>query len=656
MNRMNTYRSLFLAAALATGTCALPAQKIFWQKAIGGTGYDTGMRMIPTDHNCFVMAGTTNSRDGIGKGNHSLPEKFDIVVCRVSAEGQVIWKTPIGGSENEHFADMKPTADGGVLIVGTTESTDGDCSENHGKMDFLLAKVDRMGKLLWTKCYGGVGNDQGLAVMETSDGGFVIGGESGSRTGSMTHHIGALDAWVAKLDAGGNVQLEKTFGGRGNERVTNLIEVKKDRYLAVCATTSTDGDVKDPLGEKDVWLVCFSKNFDVVWQRTYGGSDFDEVKQMIRSRNGDLVLCGTTFSDDLDLEGSPNHGQGDSWMFRISDQGNLKWSKIYGGARNEGGNALAQTPDGGYIMVGTCNSLDKYVERNNGLYDGWVVRTDSMGNKLWWYNFGGEAFEYLYDVLALEGGNYLAMGFGESAKGDLLSLKKEFGNDFWALRFGDPGQDKDNVLRSLPYLEGTVKSGGDGTPISSEIILTDNKTLANVKKMKNTKGTGWYQMDLPLEGKFSVMFSSPGYMFYGQDLDYSLLVAGPELRIDPVLQPIAVGSKVVLNLIVFETGSYELKSESEPELRRLKYFLETNPSVKVEISGHTDATGNLSTKKELSERRAVRVRDWLLKAGVPGRQMQTAGYGASRPIGDESTEEGRAKNRRVEVEVVELLN
>lgn len=652
---MKFIQYLILFLALTVTASLLPAQKIFWQKAIGGSGYDTGMRMIPTDHNCFYLGGTTGSNDGLGKGNHSV-DKFDIVVCRVSAEGHVIWKTVIGGSKDEQFADMKATSDGGVLVIGTTESTDGDITDNHGKMDLLLAKVDRGGNLLWTKCYGGVGNDQGFAAIETSEGNFLIGGESGSRTGSMTHHIGALDAWVAMLDAGGNVLLEKTFGGHGNERLINLMELKKDRYLAVCATTSTDGDVKDPLGAKDVWLVCFSKNFDIVWQRTYGGTDFDETKQIIRTRSGDLVLCGTSFSDDIDLEGSPNRGQGDSWLLCLNEQGMVKWSKLYGGARNEGGNAVAQTPDGGFIMVGTCNSLDKYVERNNGLYDGWVVRTDSLGNKLWWYNFGGENFEYLYDVFPLEGGNYLTLGFAESVKGDLMPLHKELGNDFWLFRFGDPGDNHDNVLRSLPYLEGTVKSAGTGEPINAEIILTDNKTLANVKKMKNQRGTGWYQMDLPLEGKFSVMFSAPGYMFFGQDLDYRLLAAGPELRIDPVLEPIAVGSTVVLNLIVFETGSYELASESEPELRRLKYFLETNPKVKVEISGHTDATGNLSTKKELSERRAVRVRDWLLKAGISGRQMQTAGYGASRPIGDEATEEGRAKNRRVEVQVVELLN
>jgi outer membrane protein OmpA-like peptidoglycan-associated protein len=632
----------------------MPAQKLFWQKAFGGLGYDNGVKMIPVDHNCFILGGTTGSMDGIGEGNHSM-DKTDLVVCRVSAEGQVIWKTVVGGSMDEQFGDMQPTRDGGILLMGTTESTDGDCNENHGKMDFLLAKIDRHGKLLWSRCYGGLGNDQGLAAIETRDGGYLIGGESGSQSGNMTYHIGALDCWVAQLDSAGNVTRERTFGGRGNERVINLLELRKDRYLAVCATTSTEGDVKDPIGEKDAWLVCFSNNLDIVWKRTYGGSDFDETKQVIRTRSGDLVLCGTSFSDDLDLEGTPNRGMGDSWIFRISEEGDLKWSRLYGGARNEGANGIAETPDGGFIMVGTSNSSDKFIVRNNGVYDGFIVRIDSLGERKWWTSFGGEDFESLFDVLPLLGGNYLTLGFAESVKGDLLPLNKEPGNDFWFFRFGDEGDDTDNLIESQPYLEGLVTSAETGKPICAEILLTDNQTMKYLKTTKSDTGTGWYLMDLPAHGTLSVMFCAPGYMFYGQDLDYSLLETSPQLRIDPVLTPIKIGSKAVLNQIVFETGSYRLRPESRPELRRLKYFLETNPRVKVEISGHTDGTGNLATKMELSERRAASVRDWLLRAGVPGRQMQITGYGASRPIGDDETEEGRAKNRRVEVEVLKIM-
>ncbi|MEM6270934.1 MAG: OmpA family protein [Bacteroidota bacterium] len=650
---MHRTNSLILLLALIALYAPVSGQKLLWQKAIGSSGYDNGMKMIPVDRNCFLMGGQTSSNEGFGEGNHSLGI-YDLVVARVSAEGQVIWQTLIGGSGKETFSDMQATPDGGAVLIGTTESKDGDATSTHGKMDYLVAKVDRMGNLEWSRCYGGTGNDKGLSIIALENGHYIIGGESGSRNGTMTYSRGGLDAWVAMLDPLGDIILEKSFGGTGNEKITRLFEIKKERYLALCTTNSANGDVKDPLGAKDVWAVCLSKNFDIIWQRTFGGTDFDEAHGIVRAQNGDLVIAGTTFSEDEDLSLATYHGLGDSWMFQITYDGNLRWSQTYGGAKSEGGNSVAPTPDGGYIMVGTTNSRAKII--NKGLYDGWMVRTDSLGRQIWAGTFGGEDFENLYDVMALEGGNYLALGFAESVRGDLAPLQKDIGNDFWFIRFTDPDDPIDNALRNVPYLAGTVKSETSEMPIPAEVTVTENRTLKQFSRTRNEAQKGMYTLDLPEKGgTYSVMFSSPGYMFYGQDLDFDLLKISPEIRIDVALQPILVGSKVVLNNINFDIGKAEIRDDSEPELRRLERFLKANPDVKVEISGHTDNTGVADRVKSLSERRATRVRDWLLKAGVAGRQMQVAGYGMEHPIASNETEEGRQKNRRVEVEVVELL-
>lgn len=646
-------KSVFLLVAAILCISALPAQKIMWQKAIGGSGYDNGLAMIKADHGCYYIGGITNSLDGLGKGKHG-PDKYDMFVAKVSAEGHLIWKTLIGGSGNEEFGQMKMTPDSGLVVIGTTESVDGDATSNHGKMDMLLARVDRFGRTIWTKCYGGLGNDKGFAVEAFEDGTYLIGGESGSKTGTMTYHHGGLDAWVARLDAGGAVTLEKSLGGRGNETVKRFFKLKKDRFLVLCSSNSVDGDVKEFLGEKDLWIICMSKNFDVIWQQAYGGSLFDEAHDIIQLRNGSIIIAGTTFSEDRDLEMSPNGGLGDAWLMKISEQGALSWSRCYGGAKSDGGNAVAETPDGGLILVGTSSSKDKVTTLNNGLYDGLVVRTDSNGKALWSKTFGGEDFEYLYGVEALQGGNYLAIGFAESVRGDLASTGKQPGNDVWMLRFADPNDPVDNVQRSTPYLTGLLYSGENGTPIAGKVVISNNDNASKFAETK-AKGDGRYETSLPKTGKYSVMFSSPGYMFHGEDLDLSLLEQSPEIRIDVKLDPIKVGAKVILKLIYFDVGKWDLRGESDPELRRLELFLKANPNVKVEISGHTDDSGSGNTKKELSENRATRVRDWLLKAGVPGRQMQVKGYGMDRPIADNATEEGRAKNRRVEVEIVELL-
>jgi len=645
---------LCMSMMISLGIHSVLGQKILWQAAIGGGGYDNALTMMKADHGCYYLGGVTSSSDGIGKGNHGVGTQ-DLLVAKVSPEGQIVWKTVIGGAENEEFGQLVQAPNGDLLLVGTTESTDGDAVGNHGKMDILLARIDKYGKLLWSQCFGGTGNDKGFSVLPLDDGGYLLGGESGSKNGDMTYHHGGLDAYIARLDANRKILNNKSLGGKGNETVIRIADIKKDRFLVVCTSNSVDGDVKEFLGEKDVWILCLSKHFDIVWQQAFGGSLIDEAHDVIKVKDGDFVIAGTTFSSDRDLDMSVNSGLGDSWMFRISDQGNLKWSKCYGGSKSEGGNGLSQAADGGFVMVGTTNSKDKIVPGTKGLYDGWIVRTDSMGKKTWTATFGGEDFEYLYGVEALKDGNYLAVGFAESQKGDLLPTGKQTGNDLWMLRFGDPQDSKDNVLRSSPYLTGIASDSETGSPIDAQVTITNNENLAKVKEGKSSTN-GRYEVDLPKTGKYSVMFTAKGYMFHGEDIDYAQLSQSPEIRIDAKLVPLKVGSKVILKLIYFDPGKWELKPESDPELRRLEKFLKDHPNLKVEISGHTDNTGSPETKLQLSENRANRVRDWLLKNGVPGRQMTVKGYGQDRPIDTNDTEEGRTRNRRVECTIVELLD
>jgi len=149
-------------------------QKLLQQACIGDLGYDNGMKMIPVEHNCFLVGGTTSSTVGIGKGNHS--NNYDIVVGLVSAEGKIIWQQCIGGTDKEDFGDMKRTKDGGVVVIGTTNSKDGHASGTHGKMDLIVAKLDALGRFEWFKTYGGHGNDQGLAIIPLDEGGYLIGG------------------------------------------------------------------------------------------------------------------------------------------------------------------------------------------------------------------------------------------------------------------------------------------------------------------------------------------------------------------------------------------------------------------------------------------------------------------------------------------------
>lgn len=630
-------------------------QKILWQKAIGGTAYDQGMRMFLTPTNCVVLGGTSASNDKYAKGNHAAGTQ-DIMVTKVSAAGHVIWTTMIGGTGNEELGEMIPTPDEGLILIGTTESNDGDVVGNHGKMDIFVAKLDKMGKIEWTKCYGGSGNDKGFAICTLPDGGYMIGGEGGSRNGDVTRAIGGLDSFVAEIDAKGNIVRQKNFGSTGNERVCQMLYIPNIGVLTVNTTTAGGGDVKTYMGGSDVWIFVLSKNWDFVWQRSFGGSDFDEPHKVILDKDNRIVIAGTTFSDDEDNENTQFRGLGDAWLLCLNTDGMVKFSQCYGGSKSDGANAVSQTPDGGFIMVGMTTSMDRFVPVNKGLYDGYIVRTDADGKMIWSGTFGGEDFEYLYDVIPLPNGNYFALGFAESVKGDLSRIeKKDYGNDFWFFKFTDPDDPKDHPFASNAYLIGRTTVKGTGAPIRAEITLTNNDSLSVSKKVFADPTTGIFQIPLPMKGKYSVMVTAPGFMFYGQDLDFTQLSENPEIRLDVQLDPIDIGSKVILSNIFFETGEWKIKDESAPELARLKYFLDLNKDIKVEISGHTDNTGSGTSKEELSLRRAESVRDFMLKAGIVGKCMQVAGYGMSRPVGDNATEVGRAANRRVEVEVVEIF-
>jgi outer membrane protein OmpA-like peptidoglycan-associated protein len=146
-----------------------------------------------------------------------------------------------------------------------------------------------------------------------------------------------------------------------------------------------------------------------------------------------------------------------------------------------------------------------------------------------------------------------------------------------------------------------------------------------------------------------------GYLFYSANFQPTPSGIDSPFLVTALLKPIKMDQSVVLNNIFFQTDKFELRPESFPELQKLFALLKSNPDVMVEISGHTDNQGSVSHNAVLSENRAKSVKDYLVKAGIPGTAIKTAGYGSSKPIGDNNTDAGRAQNRRIEMKIVGLI-
>ena len=634
----------------APDVSAQKVPKIVWQQLYGGMLYDNGMSLVLTNENTFFIAGTVQSSDKDATGNHSRDGKEDILLMKLAANGKPIWKLVIGGSGIEDFGKMRECPDGGVIIVGTTQSNDGNFFGNHGKMDMFLAKVDRLGKLEWTKCYGGTGNDKGFGVWPTEGGGYLIGGESGSMNGDMRISRGGLDCWIARLGRRGEIIYSRSLGGSTNDRVNDVMELPDNRFLVFGSTTSTDLDINNTIGKKDVWAFVLSRNNDIVWQKCFGGTDFDDIYYLAKNRNGNIVTAGTTFSRDFDIKS--NAGLGDMWVMEITPGGNILWSKTYGGTKQDGANSITPTPDGGYMIAGSSNSENGPIRNFKGHYDGLVMKIDSAGKPVWALSAGGADYEEFFSAVELPTGDFMVLGYAESEDGDLLETGKEEQNDFWftKLSFVEGGKPFETPFT----MNGLIKDSRSKIPLKCEISIMANSSLTRIDYTVSDTNTGYYRMPLSGDTEKSMNITAPGYMFYGQNIDMDKMKDSPELRLDVELDSIRVGSKVILNLITFDTGKWDLKESSTPELHRLLNFLKMNPDLKYEIGGHTDNTGEESTKNELSLKRAQEVRTWLLKIGISGYRMTVKGYGMEEPVESNETEDGRAKNRRVEVTITEV--
>jgi len=188
----------------------------------------------------------------------------------------------------------------------------------------------------WTKTYGGTSGDYAYALVQTSDGGYALAG--------MTESFGAgpLDCWLVKTDASGNMQWNKTYGGTGSDYATAM-EQTADGGYALAGITDSFG-----AGNTDFWLVKTDANGNAQWNKTYGGIGYDEAYDLVQTTDGGYALAGETTSFGA--------GNNDAWLVRTDASGNMMWNRTYGGTNEDGATALVETSDGGYALAGRTTS------------------------------------------------------------------------------------------------------------------------------------------------------------------------------------------------------------------------------------------------------------------------------------------------------------
>ena len=210
-------------------------------------------------------------------------------------------------------------------------------------------------------------------------------------------------------------------------------------------------------------------------------------------------------------------------------------------------------------------------------------------------------------------------------------------------------------LRPSPvtYVKGRVFDKETGKELQAEFILKDIDSGNTIVSSVSDPYTGSFLVCLPAGHSYALSVQKPGYLFFSDNFDVGSVkdVDNPQ-QLSVYLSPLKPGEKIVLKNIFFATDSFELKKESYAELNTIIDLLKKNPQLKVEIGGHTDNIGSKEYNLRLSENRAKSVYDYLVSKGIDAKRLKYKGYGFSEPVSDNSTEEGRAKNRRTEMKVL----
>ncbi len=305
----------------------------------------------------------------------------DVYVIKTGYSGDTLWTKTFGGSGEDRSNSVQQTSDGGFIIAGTTTSF------GAGLSDVYLIKTNASGGTLWSKTYGGTLVDKGNYVQQTTDGGYIITGYTFS-FGSMNSYG---DLYLIKTDAGGDTLWTKTIGGSGGGYAGNALEQTTDGGYIIA------GDAY--IGwYTDIYLVKTNSTGDTLWTNRFNGTTaatpYDDAYSVKQTFDGGYIITGASGSAAASNE---------ALLLKTDTNGNLVWANVYGTPTPEFAYCVQQTSDSGYIFCG-----------NQGAYDLYVIKTNDIGDTLWTKLYGGLNQEYGYSIQQTNDDGYIIGGVTNS--------------------------------------------------------------------------------------------------------------------------------------------------------------------------------------------------------------------------------------------------
>ncbi len=358
---------------------------IEWDKSYGGEGDDEGWFVSNTTDGGYIIVGYSES---FGDGD------YDVWLIKTDENGNEEWSEYYGGTDDDEGYCVLQTSDGGYIIVGYTRSY------GPGGSNVWLIKTDANGDEEWNQTYGGSGWDEGLRVLQTTDGGYIIVGYTSS------YGAGDYDVWLIKTDQNGNHEWDQTYGGTEDDE-GYCVEQTSDGGYIIAGYTESYG-----AGEEDVLFIKFDEDGNLLWNKTYGGTDDDEGYCVEQTSDGEYIITGYTGNFD------------DGWdvlLIKTDENGNKEWDKTYNEGFVDYGYCVLEASGGGYVIVGITGSFDIATGLDADVL---LIKTDEDGNK---------DLDETYDKSYLDGGHWALETSDENYIIVGVTTSLEEGADVWLL-------------------------------------------------------------------------------------------------------------------------------------------------------------------------------------------------------------------------------
>ncbi|HIO73354.1 MAG TPA: T9SS type A sorting domain-containing protein [Flavobacteriales bacterium] len=328
----------------------------------------------------------------------------------------------LGGTGNDFGYFSEVTPDSGQIIFGYSDGF------GFGSDDFYLVKTDANGDTMWSKAYGNIGSDIGYHMQQSADGGYIMIGETGS------FGAGGVDFYAVKANSMGDTLWTKAYGSTGDEFGYYVEETSDSGYI-FCGYSTTMG-----AGNDDAYVVRTNSMGDTLWTKTYGSVGYDYAYSIKQTMDSGFVITGTT--DGFGV------GNQDVYVIRTDAMGDTLWTKVYGGSGFEGGWTIDETSDSGYVICGWANSFSA------GGYDVYLIRTDAAGDTLWTKSYGGASDDIGLTVTETPDSGYLVTGYTYSfgaINGDAYAMAlTSSGSIIWSKAYGGALGDAAHTMSATP--------------------------------------------------------------------------------------------------------------------------------------------------------------------------------------------------------------